>query len=99
MEGKGSISKLEVETPNGTLFFSCTVKADQFFILDFDGTACLTDMNFNILNEIEMEGSANLDEGESEVKFTCEVRAEDGKTPHATVRFVTRGVPGTLRIH
>ena len=91
VEGKGSISELEFRTPNGILYIPCTLKAGQCLIYDFDGSAFVTDLNYNKIKEVEPQGISYLDEGISEVTFTCEVKPDDRKTPEVTVRFMTRG--------
>ena len=96
VEGKGSISELELRTPNGILYFPCTVKAGQYLIFDFDGTAYVTDANFNTMEEILPQGVSMLDEGPSKVSFTCKMKKEKEKQPDVTLRFITRGKPETI---
>jgi hypothetical protein len=91
VEGKGSISEMEVRTPNGILYLPCNLKGGQCLVYDFDGTAYVADQNYNKLQEVTARGVAYLDEGESEVSFRCEVKSVDKKTPQVTVRFFTRG--------
>ncbi len=91
VEGKGSISEMELRTPNGILYLPCNLKGGQYLIYDFDGTAYVADQNYNKLQEVTARGVAYLDEGESEVSFRCEVKSIDKKTPQVTVRFFTRG--------
>ena len=91
VEGKGSISDVYLETPNDTLRFPCTLKAGQCLIYDFDGTAFITDMNYNKIKKIETQGVALLNEGGSDVSFFCNVTTEEKKSPYVTVRFMTRG--------
>ncbi len=90
VEGKGSISNPVFNTPNGELFFPCTLNASQYLILDFDGAAYITDLNFNKIKEFEIQGIPFLDEGVSEVSFTCTAKPQEGKMPYLTVRFATR---------
>ena len=90
-EGKGSVSDLELHTENGTLSFSCDLKAGQYLIYGLDGSARITDMNFNTLQEVVPTGVAYLPEGLSAVSFRCEMHPEGKKTPEITVRFITRG--------
>ena len=90
VEGKGSISELEFRTPNGILYFPCTVKAGHYLILDFDGNAYITDLNFNKIVEVEAQGIPFMDEGMSEVSFICEVKPQEKKTPLVSVRYFTR---------
>lgn len=93
VEGKGRINELNFRTPNGILYFPCTLKAGQYLIYDFDGTAYITDLNFNKIEEVQVQGVSFLDEGRSEVSFTCETKAEKGKSPEVTVRYITRNMP------
>ena len=93
VEGKGSISELNFRTPNGILYLPCTLKAGQHLVYDFNGTACITDQDFNIVNEVIPQGVSFLDEGLSEVSFTCEVKPQDKQQPSVTVRYYTHGVP------
>lgn len=91
VEGKGSICELNLRTPNGILYLPCTLKAGQYLVYDFDGSAYITDANYNKVKEVEAQGVSYLDEGMSEVSFRCETKSEDKKTPQVTVRFFTRG--------
>ena len=97
VEGKGSISELNLRTPNGILYLPCTLKAGQYLIYDFDGNAYITDANYNKVKEVEAQGVSYLDEGMSEVSFRCETKSEDKKTPQVTVRFFTRGNAEEIR--
>lgn len=98
VEGKGSISELELRTPNGILYLPCTLKADQFLIYDFDGTARVTDQNYNTINEITPRGVSYLNEGLSEISFTCEVKTEQNKSPQVTIKYITQGDAEEIRI-
>ena len=91
VEGKGSISNLAIRTPNGVLHFTCTIKAGQYLIYDFEGNACITDLNYNKVGDVTAEGVSVLDEGISEVSFTCEVKTEERKKPEVTLRYYTHG--------
>ena len=91
VEGKGSISELEFRTENGILLFPCSLKAGQHLFYGFDGTARITDQNYNTVEEIVPQGVSVLPEGRSEVVFRCNVKPEGNKRPAATVRFLTRG--------
>ena len=98
VEGKGSISELNFKTPNGILYIPCILKAGQYLVCNFDGTTYITDQNYNIIMEINPQGISFLDEGTSEVSFSCEVKPEQKKSPLVTVRFITRGASESLRI-
>ena len=91
VEGKGGISELNFRTPNGILYFPCRLEAGQYLLYGFDGKAYLTDGNYNILEEVVPRGVSYLDEGTSEVSFTCERWGEGKKQPIVTVRYITQG--------
>ena len=91
VEGKGSINNLTFRTPNGTLYFPCSIKAGQYLIYDFEGNACITDLNYNKIGDVTAEGVSVLDTGVSEVSFTCEVKTEERKKPEVTLRYYTHG--------
>ena len=82
---------IAVEGPNGVLHFTCTIKAGQYLIYDFEGNACITDLNYNKIGDVTAEGVSVLDEGISEVSFTCEVKTEERKKPEVTLRYYTHG--------
>ena len=98
VEGKGSVNELDFNTPKGTLHFPCVLKANQYLVYDFDGSAYITDQNFNKLEGVFPKGNAFLDEGTSEVSFSCEVKSQDNKPPQVTVRYITRSTPEVIRI-
>lgn len=91
VEGKGSISDLTIITPNGMLSFPCSIRAGQYLIYDFEGSACVTDINYNKLGDVAVEGISFLNEGISEVSFTCKVETEERKKPDVTIRYYTHG--------
>ena len=91
VEGKGSISNLAIRTPNGVLHFTCSIKAGQYLIYDFEGNACITDLNYNKIGDVTAEGVSVLNAGVSEVTFTCEVKTEERKKPEVTLRYYTHG--------
>ena len=93
VEGKGSISEMELRTPNGILYLPCTLKAGQYLFFNFDGSAHITDVNYNKIEEVKARGVAYLDEGQSEVKFLYEATPEGNKKPIVSLRFLTRGDP------
>lgn len=98
VEGKGSISNPVVRTLNGILEFPCTIKAGQYLIYDFEGNACITDFNYNKIANVYALGESFLDEGISEVSFSCEVKMEERKKPEVNVRYYTHGHAKELRM-
>ena len=98
VEGKGSISEPTLRTENGILIFPCTLKSEQYLIYDFDGSAFVTDRNYNTIQEIQPQGVSYLPEGPSQVSFSCKVTNEGNKRPEVSLRFITRGKPETLKM-
>lgn len=90
-EGKGSISNLVIRTPKGIIEFPCTLKAGQYLIYDFEGNACITDLNYNKIANVTAQGVSVLEEGISKVSFDCEVKTEERKKPDVTIRYYTHG--------
>ena len=97
VEGSGSVSELEIRTPNGILYLPCTISAGQYLIYDFDRTAYITDLNYNKIKEVTVQGISFLDEGVSEVSLTCEVGKADKKQPEVSLRFLTRSQAETIK--
>ena len=97
MEGKGSINNLTFITPNGMLYFPCSIKAGQYLIYDFEGTACITDLNYNKVTDVTAQGESVLNEGTSPVSFNCEVKTEERKKPEVTIRYYTHGEAEVIR--
>ena len=92
VQGEGSVSELQFKTPNGLLLIPCTLKAGQFLLYDFDGSARVTDLNYHTLEEVSPQGVSFLSEGLSEVSFTCEVHPGK-KAPQVQIRYVVRETP------
>ena len=90
VEGSGSVSELEFITPYDTLSFQCTLEAGQYLIYSYDGTARITDLNYNTLKEIEPQGIFVLEEGDSEISFRCNSKVEGKKHPQISLKYMTR---------
>ncbi len=98
VEGKSDISEPCLNTANESLCFPCTLHAGQYLIYDFDGTARITDQNYNTLETITPQGTALLSKGNNEVSFSYEV-SQSQKKPEVTVRYLTRGAAEALPLH
>ena len=98
VEGKGSISNLVFRTPNGMLYFPCTIRAGQYLIYDFEGNACITDLNYNKIADVTAEGESFLNEGTSAVSFQCEVKTEERRKPDVSIRYYTHGEATGLKV-
>lgn len=86
--GKVAVKNPMLNTEKGLAMFTCTIKPGQRLVYDFGEVAYLMDANFKKLEEIAVEGVAELPEGTSEVRFYCETEKE-GDRPMVTVRYVT----------
>ena len=90
-EGDGSIANPSFTTPLGVVKIEGKLQANQYILLDHHGKATLTDQNYNILSELNVQGKALLPKGASAVSFACEV---DGDSrPDVIVRYQTRMTP------
>ena len=98
VEGKSDISEPCLNTATGTLCFPCTLHAGQYLIYDFDGTARITDQNYNTLGLVTPQGTALLSKGNNKVSFSYDV-SQGQKKPEVTVRYLTRGAAETLPLH
>lgn len=92
--GDGYIDKPTFTTPEGAITFPCRVESGQYLILDYDGSAIITDKNYNTLSTVKAEGALKLSAQASTLSFTCE--AADTDRPDIEVRVITRGTPETV---
>lgn len=96
VEGEGEIRNPTFITPNGRISFECTIEDSQYLLYSFDGTAVVTDRNYNTIEKAGVTGDASLIKGANAVAFSCEHDKSD--TPEITVRFMTRGDPDVVRL-
>ncbi|MGN1265482.1 MAG: hypothetical protein ACI4UL_06655 [Muribaculaceae bacterium] len=95
--GDGYIEKPTFTTPEGVITFPCRVESGQYLILDYDGSAVITDKNYNTLSTVTAEGNLKLSAKASTLSFTCEV-ANDDDRPDVEVRVITCGTPETVAL-
>ncbi|WP_291590179.1 hypothetical protein [Bacteroides sp.] len=96
VEWEGYIENPSFMTEKGTILFPCKVEPGQYLLYNADGTACVTDRNFNLLRNVVPEGVAELPVGDSHVAFSCQ---KGGDTdPDVSVRFITRGQPESITV-
>ncbi|MGN0229980.1 MAG: hypothetical protein ACI4BH_09250 [Muribaculaceae bacterium] len=93
--GDGYIEKPTFTTPESVIKFPCRVESGQYLILDYDGTAVITDKNYNTINTVTAEGNLHLSTNASTLSFSCEVAADDDR-PDVEVRVITQGSPETI---
>lgn len=96
VDGDGTIKNPSFTTPKGVVKFPCEISDRQYLLVDFNGKAVVTDKNYNVLNEVEPQGNAQLPTGSSAVAFSCEKASEDA--PEVIVRYITKGVPEVISI-
>lgn len=90
VEGEVEILNPMVNTSRGLVMFPCALKPGQRLLYDFGETACVVDADYHKLEEFLVEGLAELDEGDSEVYFLCEVNPALKKRPVVSLRYLTR---------
>lgn len=91
VEGEGAIANPSFTTPLGVVKIEGTLQANQYILLDHQGKATLTDQNYNVLKELNVQGKALLPKGASGVSFACELAGDD--RPDVVVRYQTRMTP------
>lgn len=91
VDGDGEIRNPRFETDRSTIVFPCTVAAGQYLLYGMDGTASVTDKNYNVVSMVTPQCSAVINAGDSHVAFSCE--RVNGTSPDVSVRFITRGTP------
>lgn len=91
VDGDGEIRNPRFVTDRSTIVFPCTVAAGQYLLYGMDGTASVTDKNYNVVSTVTPQGSAAINAGDNHVAFSCET--VNGSSPDVSVRFITRGVP------
>lgn len=100
VDGKEAVKNPMVNTERGLAMFPCAIKPGQRLVYDFGDVAYLMDANYNKLEEVTIEGVAELPEGTSEVRFYCETEKE-GDRPLVTIRYITSSemVTDTMENH
>ena len=91
VEGEGAIADPSFTTPLGIVKIEGKLQAHQYILLDHQGRATLTDQNYNVLSELNVQGKALLPRGASGVSFSCETAGND--RPDVVVRYYTRLAP------
>ena len=97
VEGKGEIVNPEIETENGVLRFPCTISANQFLWYDYEETAYVTDLNYNVIATVTPQGDATLPFGASQVTLSFE-NHDKRKHPAVSVRYVLRATPMVFEV-
>ena len=92
VEGEVEILNPMVNTSKGLVMFPCALKPGQRLLYDFGETAQVVDADDHQLDEVVIEGLAELDKDDSEVYFLCEVDPLAKKRPVVTLRYVTRSL-------
>ena len=90
----GEIDNPSFKTSEGVIKFPCKISNNQYLLYDFDGTAVITDKNYNVIKTAVPQGMANLSVGTSAVAFSCDC---DNVETEVTVRFITRGEPEIIK--
>ena len=90
VDGEVEILNPMVNTNRGLVMFPCALKPGQRLLYDFGDIAWVVDADYHKLEEVLIEGLAELDEGSNEVYFLCEVNPSLKKRPEVSLRYLTR---------
>ena len=90
VDGEVEILNPMVNTTRGLVMFPCALKPGQRLLYDFGETAYVVDADYHRLEEVTIEGLAELDVDSSEVYFLCEVDPTAKKRPEVSLRYLTR---------
>ena len=90
VDGEVEILNPMVNTSRGLVMFPCALKPGQRLLYDFGDTAWVIDADYHKLEEVAIEGLAELEEGDNEAYFLCEVNPALRKHPIVTLRYITR---------
>ena len=72
--------------------FPCALKPGQRLLYDFGETAWVVDADYHKIEEVFIEGLAELEEGSNEVYFLCEVNPALKQRPVVSLRYITRSL-------
>ena len=90
VDGEVEILNPMVNTSKGLVMFPCALRPGQHLLYDFGETAWVVDADYHKLEEVTIEGLAELEEGSNEVYFLCEIDPVLTKRPVVTLRYLTR---------
>ena len=93
VDGTTEILNPMVNTSRGLVMFPCVIKPGQCLMYDFGDTARVVDAAFHVLEEVAIEGLAELDKGDNEVYFLCEANPVAKQRPEVTLRYIIREQP------
>lgn len=91
VEGDGAITNPTFYTDAGAVTFECKVEEGQYLLYGWDGSAVVTDKNYNVVSAAAKIGDAVLEAGNVHIGFAC--GKGEYETPEVEVRFITRGIP------
>lgn len=92
LDGEVEVLNPMVNTNRGLVMFPCALKPGQRLLYNFGEIAWVVDADYHKLEEVTIEGLAELDEGDNEVYFLCEVNPALKKRPEVTLRYLTRSL-------
>lgn len=98
LNGKGEMKNPSIATLLDTVIFPCTLRNGQYLLLDFNGKACITDKNYNIIQSVDCQGEALLPEGLSAVFFSAYINSKSSVSPEIILRYHTRENPSKVAI-
>ena len=97
VEGEGTIENPAFNTQSHAIKFPCTLSENQYLLYSFDGKAYVTDSNYNVISEVNPEGTAHLSGESPAVAFSCQLLTDDA--PTVVVRYITKGEPELITLN
>ena len=98
VDGEVEILNPMVNTSRGLVMFPCALKPGQRLLYNFGETAWVVDADYHKLEEVVIEGLAELEEGSNEVYFLCEVNPVLKQHPMVTLRYLTRSLQMVMKM-
>jgi hypothetical protein len=92
VDGEVEVLNPMVNTSMGLVMFPCALKPGQRLLYDFGETAWVVDADYHKIEEVFIEGLAELEEGSNEVYFLCEVNPALKQRPVVSLRYITRSL-------
>lgn len=90
VDGDVEVINPMVNTTRGLVMFPCTIKPGQRLFYDFGDTARVVDASFHVVEEVAVEGLPELEVGNNEVYFICEVDPTVKQRPEVSLRYIIR---------
>jgi len=89
--GDGYIENPTLKTSGGMLRFKCRINCNQYLFFKKDGSAVITDRNYNTIGKAEVIGNAPIAPGTQQLSFYCDFDGDEA--PEVRLTMITSGKP------